>query len=362
MGLEIKTLKNLPIGVDLGTSSVKMAQVRVSKGGVELVGAAWSQTPADGAKAPTDRLAAQLREVHDLLKTGGFSGQKAILSLPADMVEVQSIKVPILAERELENTVRAEMQPKLPYPVDQAVIRHLLAGTVHTGGKETQERIVVAVPRAELKKCLDMARREGLEVVGVNIEACAVVECFSRLFRRSVDESRVTLFIDIGWASTQVVLAHGRKMVFARNLPVGGKAIDEAVAEVLAIPLDQAHEIHMRMLRDTSEGAAADDLFRLLDARIADVTDEIAQCLRYYESIFVNRAIDRIIFVGGQAHNNRLCRCIAERLNLPAQVGDPMAGIKRMDGRDWPAQMDTREPQPAWAVAVGLSLGANLAA
>ncbi|MHC4715594.1 MAG: pilus assembly protein PilM, partial [Planctomycetota bacterium] len=103
-------------------------------------------------------------------------------------------------------------------------------------------------------------------------------------------------------------------------------------------------------------------LFRLLDARIADVTDEIAQCLRYYESIFVNRAIDRIIFVGGQAHNNRLCRCIAERLNLPAQVGDPMAGIKRMDGRDWPAQMDTREPQPAWAVAVGLSLGASLAA
>ena len=362
MGLEIKTLKNLPIGVDLGTGGVKMAQVRVSKGSVELIGAAYAETPAGAAPTGPDRLVAQLKAVHGLVKSGGFSGRKAILSLPSAMVLVQPIKVPVIPADQIDAAVRAEMQPKLPYPVSQAVIRHLLAGTVHAGGKEVQERIVVAVPRPTVEKCLVAARHAGLEVVGVNVEACAVVECFSRLFRRVADESRVTLFIDIGSASTQVVLAHGWKIAFARNLPVGGGTMEQAVADVLEIPLDQARRIHLRMIREAPEGAAADDLFRLLDDRIGAVTDEIAQCLRYYESIFVDRAIDRIIFVGGQAHNSRLCRHIAERLNLPAQVGDPLAGVKRAEGRQWPQQIDTREPQPAWAVAVGLSLGANLAA
>ncbi|HET6429800.1 MAG TPA: pilus assembly protein PilM [Phycisphaerae bacterium] len=362
MGLEIKTLRNLPIGVDLGTTSVKMAQVRMSKSNVELIGAAFAESIPPQADRPVDRVAAQLKAVAGLLKSGGFSGQKAILSLPAEMVLVQPIKVPIVPPGELDAVVRHEVQPNLPCPADQAVIRHILAGTVRTGGKEMQERIVVAVPRADLERCLELARHAGLEVVGVNVEACAVVECFARLFRRAADESRVTLFIDLGWGSTQVVLAHGSKLVFARNLPVGGCTMDRAVAEVLQIPLDQAHEIHMRMIGQEQEGPAADDLFRLLDTRIAEVTDKIAECLRYYESIFVNRAIDRIIFVGGQAHNSRLCRCIAERLNLPAQVGDPMAGIRRAEGRSWPEQMNTREPQPAWAVAVGLSIGANLAA
>jgi len=189
MGLEIKALKNLPNGVDLGASSVKMAQVRMSRAGVELIGAAFAETPADDASKLADHIAAQFK----------------------------------------------------------------------------------------------------------------------------------------------------------------------TVAGVLEISLAEAHEIHMRMLSEGLEGPPADDLFRLLGARIAE-------CLRYYESIFVNRAIDRIILIGGQAHNSRLCRCIAERLNLPAQVGDPMAGIRRVEGRQWPVQMDGRQPQPAWAVAVGLSIGANLAA
>jgi len=64
-----------------------------------------------------------------------------------------------------------------------------------------------------------------------------------------------------------------------------------------------------------------------------------------------------VIFVGGQAHNNRLCQRIAERLNLPAQVGDPMAGLLRAAPSGWSAELDVRKPNPSWAVAVGLGLG-----
>ena len=69
-----------------------------------------------------------------------------------------------------------------------------------------------------------------------------------------------------------------------------------------------------------------------------------------------------MIFVGGQAHDKRLCQSVAKRLHLPAQVGDPMAGIKRLNQAGVAFGLDTRQPSPSWAVAVGLSLGATLAA
>ena len=45
MAVKIVTGKNLPIGVDLGTSSVKLAQLRESDSGHELLAAGMAEIP-----------------------------------------------------------------------------------------------------------------------------------------------------------------------------------------------------------------------------------------------------------------------------------------------------------------------------
>ena len=69
-----------------------------------------------------------------------------------------------------------------------------------------------------------------------------------------------------------------------------------------------------------------------------------------------------MVLAGGQAYDKRLCQSLAERLNLPAQIGDPLVRIGRVAGAGLQIGLDRREPQPQWAVAVGLSLGAAQAA
>ncbi|MCK4624473.1 MAG: pilus assembly protein PilM, partial [Phycisphaerae bacterium] len=285
---------------------------------------------------------------------------KAILSLPAALTSIRQVKIPMAMSNNTDEAVKAELIGKLAYPVEDAIIRHYLVGKVYDNGEEMQARFVVAAPKSKVNACLNMAHRARLEVVSVDIEACAIVECFARLFSQSADKSHTTLFIDIGWTGTQVTLAHGQKLVFARNLSVGGRNLDQSVADVLKIPIAQACRIRRKMLNDKNESEAENDLFRLLDARIAEIADEIIKCLRYHESIFTDRTIERVIFVGGQAHNSRLCESIARRLNLPAQVGDPMAGIKWAQQGQWDPQIDRRKPNPSWAVAVGLSLSATM--
>ena len=362
MGLEIKSLKILPIGVDLGSGRIKMAQLRASEQAVELLAAGLAEIPRECRGDLAYRLDFQSEEIRSMLRSNGFKGREAILCLPASATFLEPVRIPIVPDKQVELAVKSELQGKLPYPVGDAVIRHVLAGTVYPDGKEMQERIVVAISRSNLEDYLGMAHRAGLEVVGVDVEACAIVECFARLLRRATDESDVTLFVDMGLESTQVVLAEGQKMVFASNLPMGGECLDEDVAAALQIPVEQAHGIRRKMIAEDADQRAEDELFRLLDGKISELAEKITQCARYYESIFRNHTIDRVIFIGGQAHNKRLCQSIAKRLNLPAQVGDPLAGIQQAEQVGWNVGIDARQPNPSWAVAIGLSLGAMLAA
>ena len=362
MALRFVKKKALPIGVDLGSSSVKLAQLRYLGEDIELIAAANINIPRDSQAHPPSCSDFVAKLISETLKVNHFNGNQCILSLPAEATIVHHVKMPKLPPAETANALRIELEGKLPCPVDDAIIRHIVAGDAYGDGKDKQEVIAVCTPRQTLDAYLAMSRRARLDVVGVNIEPFAIVECFDRLFRRAEDEARTILFLDMGAASTQVVMTHGCKIAFARNLNTGGQKLDEAVAEGLGIPVDQANALRSDLAKGKHNLETERELYHLMDQPLAELTDELTQCLRYYESVFRNQTIERAIFVGGQAYDKRLCQTLAQRLSLPAQIGDPLARIRRLDGAGMGLGLDRREPHPGWAVAVGLSIGAHQAA
>ncbi len=357
MAVEIIKRKPLPIGIDLGSSRVKMIQLRSSGDDIELIGAGAADIASAEGKTLQQRLDLYEQGIKGILQSNPFKTRQCILSLPTVDTFVQHVKIPILPPRETLNAVKAELQGKLPYPLDGSVIRHIIAGEVQGEENPRREVIVIAASKQTLKGYLNMLYRAKLDVVGVNIEPCAIVECFSRLFRRASDSARTILFIDVGACTTQVALSHGSNIVFARNLMTGGHSLDRAIAEGLGVSEQQSREIRHGLQEKDESDAAQDEMYRLLDASIDSLGEELTQCLRYYESVFRNEAIERAIFIGGQAHDKRLCQALAKRLNLPAQIGDPLVQIKRLNGAGLGVGLDQRRPQPDWAVAVGLSFG-----
>jgi len=131
------------------------------------------------------------------------------------------------------------------------------------------------------------------------------------------------------------------------------------VADGMRVSLDQAHAMRVDLQKVQHGSTAEDELYHLLDKPLDALAGELTQCLRYFESVFRNQAVERAIFVGGQAYDKRFCQSLAQRLNLPAQIGDPLLHVRRVAGAGLPIGLDRRTPQPDWAVAVGLSLGAD---
>lgn len=362
MPLNIGKRKGLPIGADLGSSSIKLAQLRLSEGAYELLGADAREIPRECRTDRDQRLAFLADTIRALLKDKTFLGRRCILSVPAETTVVQHIKMPHMKSDLLPDALRAELEGKLPYPSREAITRHVVAGDVPGNPESKQEVITFSVSREVIEAYLAMSRRAKLDVIGVNVESCALVECFGRLFRRASDAERTILFIDVGACSTQVVFSHGHHIVFARNLEIGGEQFDRAVADGLHIPVEQVRSLRADVQGQDGDACGAAQVQHHMEGPIEALAVELNKCLRYYEAVFRGRLVERAIFLGGQANDKHLCQSLARRLNLPAQIGDPLLRVKRVGDVALFKDLDQRIPQPDWAVAVGLSLGAEIAA
>jgi hypothetical protein len=91
------------------------------------------------------------------------------------------------------------------------------------------------------------------------------------------------------------------------------------------------------------------DITELLDT----ITDELSMCLRYHQSLFRNRPIDRAVFLGGESRQAWLCQHVVKALRVPAQMADPLARFDSTGVQETPG-LTLGRPQPGWAVACGL--------
>jgi type IV pilus assembly protein PilM len=408
-----------PIGVDFGTDGLRMAQVEAADGEYRLVAAASAEVPAQIRQDPTARLNFFTETIRDRLASGSFRGRRAILSLPAASCFIQHLRMPKLEEEELKKALPWEARGKLPIDPSHALLRHIVAGEVYQDSEQKTEVILMAAAREMVNQLLAAAVKAKLDVVGMNVEPKALVDCFTHIFRRKTDADQTTCYVDIGCSGTRAVISRGSNILFARGIPVGGDHFNRAVASALKMSLEDAKvlrikvcslgapapagagaETHQRPAAQpqqsleqafpllgaamkASGGATATaaapvapapavvpadpvsaellEKARLVEAACRDplskLTEELDLCRRYHESTFSTRPIDRLVFVGGEARHRNLCQQIARQMSLAAQVGDPMVRMGRTSDVGVESGIDRRQPQPSWAVAIGLSMG-----
>ena len=164
------------------------------------------------------------------------------------------------------------------------------------------------------------------------------------------------MYVNLRSNNTLAVVAHGSQVMFARNLPFGARQVDEAVAKGLDVSPDDAAHIRQAIINNEQTDVGPDEVYRFVEPWVTRLSEELDHCLLYYRSTFRPTNVERIIFTGIQAVDKRLCQALAQRLNLAAQIGDPMMGLRGGNSIADSATTTATQAQPGLAVAVGLSL------
>ncbi|MCD4823561.1 MAG: pilus assembly protein PilM [Phycisphaerae bacterium] len=349
--------KILPIGVDLGSSAAKLVQLCHVRDHTELLACSTISIPKHLRTDQLGRLDYLAKHLPQTIKKQKFKGKKCVLALPASDTFVRHIRVNKRDMKEINTAVIKAVRVELPYPVDEAVLRHIPAGDVYEGGEVRQEVIVVAMPLSTLKAYLNLFTRIGLDVLSVSVEQVALVHCFSVLMG-SDEEEATTLFLDMGNAGTQVTIAQGDHIKFSRNLHGGADHLNRAIGQAVNISPDEVQLMRQDLQYGKDIGSTGAEIQRWIDLWLDGIYGDIENCIRYYEAAFRKHDLERVVFTGGQSQDRKLCENLAQRLNLPAQIGD-VAAMLGADKKNVSGSIAADEDfQNCLAVGAGLSLSA----
>jgi len=395
-----------PIGIDFGADTLKLLQI-VPGDPPQFVAAASASLPSESSSDPDARLAFYAGELRKLIKSQPFKGNRVMLSIPAAQMLVQNLQIPKGDDAEAETQVGLQLRDRLNVNPSRMVVRSIPVAQVVRDGAPRTEVVCMAAGKEAVMRYLELARRAHLEVVGMHSEPMAIIKAFSWLFRREADAAQTTCFVDLGALTTKVVVTHGGELMFAKVIHAGGAHLNRKVAEKYEIDVAEARkrraeaiavEAEPRVVQAQPEPVAAPAEvvepegtgFAILDAQLAtdasrrqpeqlvqmpapDTTagedasldplpteivdcliDELQLCVRYHQSLFPDRQIDKLVFLGGESRHVQLCQRIARSLRVGAQAGDPLARLHRGGKAGRASDIEIDQPQPAWAVPMGL--------
>jgi type IV pilus assembly protein PilM len=356
--------QGLPIGVDLGEHTVRMAQVETVEDELRLIHAAEIPHSPEPAESRTPHLVTALKAG---LSSGKFRGRSIAIGLSAAHVQIKHLRIPRCSAEELPNHLKEHAETALNAPAADFLLRGVVAGEVFSDQTPQQEVVLFATPQSTIQELLENASAARVAIVGVHVQPRIAADYFARLYRRKTDESAVNLFVDLGHSGTRAFVASPAELRFVRSMPLSAFQIHERIARSLGTTAGDVNTLRKSIIAQQTAPAsdipsdgptltsAQQKLMEETSSHAARLADELEMCRRYYESNFASQPVTRLIFLGGGARDRLLCSAIAQAMSLPAQIGDPLVRFNRTALPSL-ACLDRREAMPQWSTAFALSL------
>jgi len=343
------------IGVDVGSTAVRAAELSVNGGKPSLVRVA--QVPiepgavANGEVREPEAVAEALRE---LWRQGKFHGKEVVLGVGNQRVVVREVTLPWLSEKELRDSLQFQVQEYVPIPVEEAVLDYQVIEEYEHEGRRMLRLLLVAAQKAMVQQIVSAAEAAKLQPVGMDLIPFAIMRSVGveDSFGMNGDQGGDEAVVDIGADVTSICVHKNGLPRFVRMLPSGGRDVTASVARALSIQPDEAETLKRGGMSGLQPDQA-ETASRAVSSRAAAFVDEIRSSLDFYESQMPGARIQRVLLTGGGSKLDGLTALLDER--LPAQVvpGHPFHRVNvelNLEAHEMAAA------EPLLAVAVGLAI------
>ena len=348
------------VGVDFGTRLVKLLQLREHGRGLRVVGA--GQFDIESGILGRDDPDALIEQLRGVVRSGGFSGRRCVVSLPRGDVRVQSVRLPKMPDEELQQAAIWEASQRFGFDRSSMEVDFILTGAQLQGGEHREEVLLIAASHEAINGWIEPLMEVGLRPVAIETHFTALARAFSRPVLSVTGRQRVRAVVDVGSSGATVMILRGDQIAFCKSIAIGGELFDQAVAEHLQMTAEEARELRAARFADRSDALHIGDPaieraeYDAVRPLLGSFAKEVMLCIRYYGVTFRGHPPDRLILTGGDGLEPRLGDALAAQCKIEIafeEEGSPINGIAH--------DIETVLQRPAgpaacWAVAAGLSL------
>jgi type IV pilus assembly protein PilM len=186
LGLSKKRI--YPVGVDLGSAYLRMAQLGTNGQGPFLVSAGLRTKPETVEHRSPAWQHWAIGAIKEIWQEAGFKGKDIITALPSDDLFIDPIKVPRAALDRLSEAALPKVQKHLPFDANSAIIQYVVIDQADAKGPDA-DVLVIAAQREVINRYLAIYEKVGLNVAGINIWPNALIQSYSSFFCRRQNET-----------------------------------------------------------------------------------------------------------------------------------------------------------------------------
>jgi len=306
------------IGLDIGSSSVKVVQLRKKGSGWALQAFGMQpllpQTIVDGTIMDQAAVADAIRQLWKRLK---LKSRDVAIAIAGHSVIIKKIAVPQMSAEQLAANIRTEAEHHIPFGRDDVEIDYHVTNPANSSGQT--ELLLVAAKKEVVADYVQVVRDAALTPHVVDVAAFASQNGFELNY--PLDPRETVVLINIGAAISNINIVRSGVSLFTRDVTIGGNAYTEEIQKQLGIAADEA-EAYKVGGSQTEDGVVPQDVLRVMDGVSEVMAGEFQRSLDFFLATTADANVTRIVLAGGSAKVASLHRAIERRSRLPLEVVD----------------------------------------
>lgn len=321
-----------PIGLDIGTRSIKLIQL--SEDHARLLDASCCDLPAEidaGDNFPCDPLLVDaIRKACD---ERNFLGREAVVCLTNQNFFLQRLHT--------SPGNGSSLDPQCGGDVESPG-----GGNSASSNGNGKRATVLETQNSAIDRVLKAVELAGLLPRATDVEPAALARSYANQYHRHTDPLPRSLLVQIGYARTIVAIAEGDHLLYVKYVEIGGRDFDRSVADYLGISPADASAMRRNGECSSKPADVNQPVVAAMRRPLQVLLGEVTLCLKLCDPSLLGQPLARTVLSGGEA-TPRIAEELELHLGIRAEISDPL--------RKFPSELDVGR-RGQWDVAFGLAL------
>jgi type IV pilus assembly protein PilM len=345
--------KSLLIGVDIGTHSIKIVQLKKAGRFYNLqhfgIMPLMQESIVEGSITNASAIVEALR---NLVRMEKIKEKDVATVISGPSVIVKKIRVPQMTEKELSTNIQWEAEQHIPFEISEVNIDFQILPSMEFAGEKAGNQIdvlLVAAKKSKVDDYTSLIVEAGLHPVVVDTDIFALENEYEL---NNEIEDKIVALIDIGASTMNINILKGNTTTFQRDIAIGGNRYTAALQKEFNLSYEQAEALKMGV--GFTENRGKEHVLSVMAVVSEEISDEIQRSLEFFRSSTAEEAVDKVMLSGGCARIKGLDRFLGNRLGVPVEIANPFRRLRCSERTFDPEYL--RDMAPLAAVGVGLAL------
>lgn len=357
--------KNQLVGLDIGSHSIKLAEVDDSKKGMILKSFGIIGLPKDAVVEGTVKeMETVASAIKNLFKNLNVKNKNVAISISGFSVIVKKISISKREESELESTIQEEAEQYIPFDISDVNLDYEILTSQEEElesekegeeGEETPKEesglmdvMLVAAKKDIIEDYESLIHLAGLSPVVMDVDAFALQNAFEM---NSEETSGCYAIINVGAEELSINAIKDGVSMFTRDSSYGGSQVTEAIMAKFDVPFEDAEKIKLGGTKMDEEKVALEEIFTTV---VSGWVQEIKRALDFLSTTYPDETIEKIYISGGAYRIPGFQKYLEMETNIHIEELNPFANLQISDKIFDPRYLSSMAPQAG--VAVGLAL------